>query len=68
MAGTPRAATAAADAQDIASVQSAPLAQVVQHVLEVSDNEGAEVLARQVAIAQGSPAPSPAAPPRSARC
>ncbi len=56
VAGTPRAATAAADAQDIASVQSAPLAQVVQHVLEVSDNEGAEVLARQVAIAQGKPA------------
>ena len=37
-------------------MQSAPLAQVVQHVLEVSDNEGAEVLARQVAIAQGKPA------------
>ena len=56
VAGTPRAAPAPADAQDISSVQSAPLAQVVQHVLEVSDNEGAEVLARQVAIAQGKPA------------
>ena len=33
--------------------QSAPLAEVVQHVLEVSDNEGAEVLARQVALAAG---------------
>jgi len=40
----------------IAVVRSAPLATVVQHVLEVSDNEGAEVLARQVAVAQGEPA------------
>ena len=42
--------------QVIAEVRGAPLAQVVQHVLEVSDNEGAEVLARQVAVAQGEPA------------
>jgi serine-type D-Ala-D-Ala carboxypeptidase/endopeptidase (penicillin-binding protein 4) len=56
VAGTPQAAPAPADAQDIASVQSAPLAQVVQHVLEVSDNEGAEVLGRQVAIARQQPA------------
>lgn len=40
----------------LAEVRSAPLAQVVQHVLEVSDNEGAEVLARQVALAEGRPA------------
>jgi D-alanyl-D-alanine carboxypeptidase/D-alanyl-D-alanine-endopeptidase (penicillin-binding protein 4) len=40
----------------IAQVRSAPLATVVQHVLEVSDNDGAEVLARQVAVAQGEPA------------
>ena len=40
----------------VAEVRSAPLAQVVQHVLEVSDNEGAEVLARQVAVAEGRPA------------
>ena len=50
------AAPAPADAQDIASVQSAPLAQVVQHILEVSDNEGAEVLARQTALAEQKPA------------
>ena len=56
VAGAPQAAPAPAGAQDIASVQSAPLDQVVQHVLEVSDNEGAEVLARQVAVAQGRPA------------
>jgi serine-type D-Ala-D-Ala carboxypeptidase/endopeptidase (penicillin-binding protein 4) len=40
----------------IAVVRGAPLAAVVQHVLEVSDNDGAEVLARQVAVAQGEPA------------
>jgi serine-type D-Ala-D-Ala carboxypeptidase/endopeptidase (penicillin-binding protein 4) len=45
-----------AGGQPIADVRSAPLAQVVQHVLEVSDNEGAEVLARQVAVAEGVPA------------
>jgi D-alanyl-D-alanine carboxypeptidase/D-alanyl-D-alanine-endopeptidase (penicillin-binding protein 4) len=39
-------------------VQGAPLAEVVQHVLEVSDNEGAEVLARQVAVARGEPGSS----------
>ena len=37
----------------VAEVTSAPLEQIVQHILEVSDNEGAEVLLRQVAIAQG---------------
>ncbi len=37
----------------LASVESAPLAQIVQHVLEVSDNEGAEVLLRQAAIGAG---------------
>jgi D-alanyl-D-alanine carboxypeptidase/D-alanyl-D-alanine-endopeptidase (penicillin-binding protein 4) len=42
--------------RSIAEVRSAPLAEVVQHVLEVSDNEGAEVLARQVAVAHGEPA------------
>jgi serine-type D-Ala-D-Ala carboxypeptidase/endopeptidase (penicillin-binding protein 4) len=43
------------DAQELASVQSAPLAQIVQEILEVSDNEGAEVLARQVAVKEGEP-------------
>ena len=41
---------------ELARVRGAPLAEVVQHVLEVSDNEGAEVLARQVAVAEGRPA------------
>jgi serine-type D-Ala-D-Ala carboxypeptidase/endopeptidase (penicillin-binding protein 4) len=57
--GAPRpgvAPDAAAGGQSIADVQGAPLAQVVQHVLELSDNEAAEVLARQVALAEGQPA------------
>lgn len=52
----PRPAVAADDATELAAVESAPLDQVVQHVLEVSDNEGAEVLARQVAVGAGVPA------------
>ncbi len=43
----------AARTAPLASVESAPLAQIVQHVLEVSDNEGAEVLLRQAAIGAG---------------
>jgi D-alanyl-D-alanine carboxypeptidase/D-alanyl-D-alanine-endopeptidase (penicillin-binding protein 4) len=54
---TPAVAPGEADGgEDIASVQGAPLSQVVQHVLEVSDNEGAEVLLRQVALAEEQPA------------
>jgi D-alanyl-D-alanine carboxypeptidase/D-alanyl-D-alanine-endopeptidase (penicillin-binding protein 4) len=59
VSGRPTAAVApteSAGGEDIASVQGAPLAQVVQHVLEVSDNEGAEVLGRQVALAEQRPA------------
>jgi D-alanyl-D-alanine carboxypeptidase/D-alanyl-D-alanine-endopeptidase (penicillin-binding protein 4) len=44
----------------VASVQSAPLVQIVQHILEDSDNEGAEVLLRQVALATGRPGSSQA--------
>ena len=54
--GKPRPAAAEPDARQYAVVQSAPLAQIVQWVLEVSDNEGAEVLSRQVAVAEGKPA------------
>jgi serine-type D-Ala-D-Ala carboxypeptidase/endopeptidase (penicillin-binding protein 4) len=35
---------------DLASVSSAPLREIVQHVLETSDNEGAEVLSHQVGL------------------
>ena len=41
--------------------------QIVQHVLEVSDNEGAEVLARQVAIAEEQPASFAGGVPRGPR-
>ena len=54
--GTPRPERADPEATELAAVESAPLAQIVQRVLEVSDNEGAEVLARQVAVAAGAPA------------
>jgi D-alanyl-D-alanine carboxypeptidase/D-alanyl-D-alanine-endopeptidase (penicillin-binding protein 4) len=59
VSGRATAAIAPAEAdggEDIASVQGAPLSEVVQHVLEVSDNEGAEVLLRQVALAEQQPA------------
>jgi D-alanyl-D-alanine carboxypeptidase/D-alanyl-D-alanine-endopeptidase (penicillin-binding protein 4) len=51
--GEPTAAKAAAGAKVIASVSSAPLGPIVEHVLLTSDNDGAEVLARQVALAAG---------------
>ena len=41
----PRAAT------ELAAVTSAPLAEIVEHVLDVSDNEAAEVLAHHVGLA-----------------
>lgn len=41
------------DAPTLAHVRSAPLSALVQHVVELSDNEGAEVLLRQVALATG---------------
>ncbi len=54
--GKPREAAAPHRAKALAAVRSAPLAETVQHILEVSDNEGAEVLARQTALAVGKPA------------
>ena len=53
--GSPRPEPSATGAEELAAVQSAPLAQVVQHTLEVSDNEAAEVLLRHVGIATGRP-------------
>ncbi len=38
-------------ATEIAAVQSAPLADIVEHVISVSDNEGAELLAHAVGFA-----------------
>jgi len=53
--GRPTPVVAAPDATEYAGVESAPLAQIVQWVLEVSDNEAAEVLFRHVGIAEGRP-------------
>ena len=53
--GRPAPAVAPVDAVEHAAVTSAPLAQIVQWTLEVSDNEAAEVLLRHVAIAQERP-------------
>ena len=43
-------------ATELARVTSPPLSQIVEHTLRTSDNEAAEVLARQVAVATGVPA------------
>lgn len=44
---------AAASAPRLAAAKSAPLRQLVQHTLEISDNEAAEVLLRHAAVAAG---------------
>ncbi|MFB9313100.1 D-alanyl-D-alanine carboxypeptidase/D-alanyl-D-alanine-endopeptidase [Nocardioides plantarum] len=49
--GRPVAARAASGAVPVAAVDSAPLAQIVQRLLDVSDNDAAEVLLRQVGVA-----------------
>lgn len=53
IAGAPEQALAPSTGAQIAVVEGPPLSQVVQHVLELSDNEAAEVLVRQVAVATG---------------
>jgi serine-type D-Ala-D-Ala carboxypeptidase/endopeptidase (penicillin-binding protein 4) len=54
--GAVQPATAPAGAATLASVQSPPLSEIVQWMLEESNNVIAENLARQVAIATGQPA------------
>jgi D-alanyl-D-alanine carboxypeptidase/D-alanyl-D-alanine-endopeptidase (penicillin-binding protein 4) len=49
--GTPRKRVAGPHAKELASVTSVPLSDIVERVLQTSDNEGAEVLARQVGLA-----------------
>lgn len=52
--GIPQPAAASTRTTDpLASVSSAPLSQIVERVLEVSDNEAAEVLLRHVGLAAG---------------
>lgn len=49
--GAPRPGTASPDASEIAAVEGAPLADVVEHLLDVSDNEAAEVVGHHVGVA-----------------
>lgn len=51
--GRPTPGAAPAGAAEVARVESAPLADVVEHLLEVSDNEAAEVVAHHVGLATG---------------
>jgi D-alanyl-D-alanine carboxypeptidase/D-alanyl-D-alanine-endopeptidase (penicillin-binding protein 4) len=44
------------DDQIAATIESAPLADIVEYVVTTSDNEGAEVLGRHAALAAGQPA------------
>ena len=54
--GTPAQLAAPANARPVASVESPPLTEIVQWMLEESNNVIAENLARHVAIAAGRPA------------
>lgn len=51
VAGQPRRVVAPAGAEELASAESAPLSQVAERMLDVSDNEGSEVVAHQVGLA-----------------
>jgi D-alanyl-D-alanine carboxypeptidase/D-alanyl-D-alanine-endopeptidase (penicillin-binding protein 4) len=50
VAGPVRPGVGAATGAEIAAVQSAPLGQIVEHTLAVSDNNAAEVIAHQVGL------------------
>lgn len=51
LSGQPQPGRAPGNASEVARVEGAPLSQVVEHVLLVSDNEGAEVLGHHVGLA-----------------
>ena len=51
VAGEPRRVVAPAGAEELAAVESAPLSQLAERILDVSDNEGAEVVGHQVGLA-----------------
>jgi D-alanyl-D-alanine carboxypeptidase/D-alanyl-D-alanine-endopeptidase (penicillin-binding protein 4) len=48
---TPGPTVADGGAEEVATVSSSPLAQIVQRILEVSDNEASEVLLRHIGLA-----------------
>ncbi|MBC2932592.1 D-alanyl-D-alanine carboxypeptidase/D-alanyl-D-alanine-endopeptidase [Nocardioides sp. zg-1228] len=49
--GEPRRVVAPPGAEELAAVESAPLSQVAERILDVSDNEGSEVVAHHVGLA-----------------
>ncbi|WP_165355048.1 D-alanyl-D-alanine carboxypeptidase/D-alanyl-D-alanine-endopeptidase [Nocardioides oleivorans] len=51
VAGEPQRVVVQPDAEVLASVESAPLSEVAERILDVSDNEGAEVVGHQVGLA-----------------
>lgn len=53
--GDPYRAEAAADAVSLANAESAPLGDIVEYLIASSDNDFAEIVARQVAIGLGRP-------------
>jgi serine-type D-Ala-D-Ala carboxypeptidase/endopeptidase (penicillin-binding protein 4) len=55
-AGRVARTTSQPDDQIAATIQSAPLADIVEYVVTTSDNEGAEMLGRHAALAAGQPA------------
>ncbi|PZF82096.1 D-alanyl-D-alanine carboxypeptidase/D-alanyl-D-alanine-endopeptidase [Jiangella anatolica] len=61
--GAPAPAPAPADGAELATVASAPLSTIVEDILTSSDNDGAEVLARHVALAADVPGTSADAGP-----
>ena len=51
VAGQPQRVVVRPDAEELASVERAPLSQIAERILDVSDNEGSEVVAHQVGLA-----------------
>lgn len=49
--GRPQRVVAPAGAEELAAVESAPLSQVAERILDVSDNEGSEVVGHHVGLA-----------------
>lgn len=55
VSGAPTVGVAPTSAETIGDVASAPISAIVEHMLVESDNDVAEAMARQVAIARGKP-------------
>ena len=51
VAGEPQRVVVPPDAEQLAAVESAPLSEIAERILDVSDNEGAEVVGHQVGLA-----------------